>query len=181
MRKIICIVVLASLFGGCATQQPQMSREEWQKIRNRKYDVSQERVLSAAENVFKMADPSDVRFTYSDNSLKAVRWAAPFPINIWYHWDIVTKKNDSGTDVTVSITSTSAGLGVPGGMFPADSSDAIKLFYSRLDYLLGKSVEWKSCDDYELANPGATTLEALCLCADDLPPSKKTAAAATAF
>jgi tetratricopeptide (TPR) repeat protein len=39
------------------------------------------------------------------------------------------------------------------------SPDVIRLFYARLDYLLGKSPTWPTCDDYEGQRPSATTLE----------------------
>ncbi|MBW1722535.1 MAG: hypothetical protein JRJ78_10760 [Deltaproteobacteria bacterium] len=171
-RKTLLIICYILLLAGCATTQRHLSREEWMQVRNRHYaNISPEQVLKAAEKLFILADNKDFKFSYNNNSLKAVRWASPFPVNIWYHWDIVAVPSGNGTDVNVSISTTAAGFGVPGGMTPHDSPDVINLFYSRLDYLLGKSTVWLSCNDYKKKNPRSSTLEALCLLAEDSSPS----------
>ncbi len=168
-------ILLALILTGCATQQTkQLTREEWLQTKSRSYkDRSPEQVFSAAETVFLLADAKDMSFAHTNNSMKAVRWTAPFPVHIWFHWDIGVEPLGGGSSVNVQISTTAHGFGVPGGMTPYEySPDVISLFYSRLDYLLGKSATWDTCDGYKSKNPNAATLEALCLLADDLHPQE---------
>lgn len=143
-------------------------------MRNQRFtNVSADKVLNAAEQIFKLADDRDFQFSHNNNSLKAVRWAAPFPIHIWYHWNIEAESQERDTKVNVTISTSAFGFGVPGGMTPHDSPDVINLFYSRLGYLLGRNSVWHSCDEYESNNPQASTLEALCLLAEDVRPNSQ--------
>lgn len=164
------------LLSGCAPPPKKLSRDEWLKIRNHRYEnTSPDEVLTAAEQIFKLADENDTQFSYNNYSLTAVRWAAPFPIHIWYHWKINTASSGADTDVNVSISTTSHSFAAPGGMTPHDFPDVIKLFYTRLDYLLNKSTTWHSCDDFKKLNPQSSSLEALCLLAKDRAPSSAVA------
>lgn len=173
--KLLLLVCLTSIFAGCATPQKQLAREEWLQIRNQRFaNIPADKVLNAAEQIFKLSDNNDFRFSYNNNSLTAVRWAAPFPVHVWYHWNIETEQQESDTKVNVSISTTAFGFGVPDGMTPHDSPDVINLFYSRLGYLLGENGVWYSCEEYKSSNPQASTLEALCLLAEDSRPNSRT-------
>jgi hypothetical protein len=168
------LLIASSLLISCATPQKKLSREEWLNLTTHKYDsVSKEDVFKAIEKIFVLADESDTTFTHSPDSIKAVRWTAPFPVHIWYHWDCFVNQSENGVVVRVSISTTAHGFGVPGGMTPYNSEDVYKLFFSRLNYLLGESSKWYSCDEYKRENPKHTTLEALCMLSEDKQPDEK--------
>lgn len=158
------------LLAGCATIPRQMSREEALAVSTRTYTgVTTERVFEAATEVFKLSDnPTDINISYPDSeTMLAVRWTAPFPVHIWYHWTIKAVPAHKGTQVSTSIVTTAHGFAVPSGVTPYSSPAAQKLFYARLDYLLGKSTDWPTCEVYENQNPGSSSLESLCKLADD--------------
>ena len=168
--KVVAACVGALLLAGCATVPPPMSREETLSVSTRTYaGVTPERVFEAASEVFKLADkPADIKISYPDTeSMVAVRWTAPFPVHVWYHWTIKATPTPQGTEVSTSIVTTAHGFAVPGGTMPYSSPSAQKLFYARLDYLLRKGGTWPTCKTFKQQNPGSTSLESLCTLADD--------------
>lgn len=175
-RKIFRLYVslfLIFIFFGCAAPQKYISRAEWLELTTREYkSVSPEQVFSAVEKLFRLADKRDTEFTYSPNTITALRFTAPFPVLIWYHWSVSAVTTEVGTKVNISITTSSEGFATLTRRKPYQSIDVIHLFYSRLDYLLGKSDKWVTCKEYPINHPEHTTLEALCALADDLSPIK---------
>lgn len=173
--KILSLVALLSclcIFSGCAKQSPRVSHDEWLRLSSRTYNAPSKEVYAAIENIFDLADGEDVTITHRQDGLEAVRWTAPFPVHVWFHWHINIKEQDKdATKVFVTIDTTAHGFGVPAGKTPYQSFDVVNLFFKRLDYLLGESKTWVSCKQYEKLNPDSSTLEALCLLAKDEYPS----------
>lgn len=173
MKKLIFLVICCGFifFVSCGAPQKKLSRDQWLELSIRHYDSSDvNQVIAAVETLFNLADDSDVTFSHAPDSITAVRHSAPIPFHFWYHWNINILKAGSGVNVTVSISMTTHALAVPSGMMAHQSSDVLNLFFSRLDYLLGISNTWISCQTYKNTHPDYTTLEALCLLADDKVP-----------
>lgn len=169
-KRIILLCALACVIAasGCAGYKS-YTREQWLEGTTRVYDnVTTDQVLLATEKIFVLADESDVTFAHRQNGIKISRFTAPFPAVVYFHWDIQCEPVDNGVKVTV-IDLSASGQALLSYIEPNPLSglSVIDLYFKRLEYLLGKSQQWYSCKDYEQAFPDHTSLEALCILADD--------------
>lgn len=165
---LVCVCIFTV---GCATQK-KMTREEYLKMTNRTYeDVSEDNLLKAAEKLFYLSDGDDFTFHHAPKGLTAIRpWsiylilAATNGTDVWtvqVNEQINTKKiNVSvygstaiGGSIMPMVGAGGGGsvIGVPGagGGIPMSGTAIYELFWSRLDYLLGKTQKWKTCDEIE--------------------------------
>lgn len=178
---------------GCATQQS-MTRQESIDATQRTYEgVSESEFYQAAERLFKLSDEDDTRFSYQgENSMRVQRnWtiylvlAASFGSHDWVIQTEPTRDGVNGevyasmnaTGVTGAPTGGGGVSAITGpGMTNMINTPAIYgLFWARMDYLLGKSQDWPTCDDWEAKIDRGETyglIEPLCLAmnTDDLVP-----------
>lgn len=164
MRFVILLVTFAALVG-CAVKQPQMSREEFLRLTQRTYEgKTPEDVYSAAEKLFRLADGDDFRFFHTEDSLVATRsWLVYIVIGGAAGtdtWTVRARPVEGGTKVAVALnTSMGSVLPMPttGGDMAAGSLPAMAgnvtgsaiydIFWARMDYLLGKSDKWMTCEE----------------------------------
>jgi hypothetical protein len=173
-RGVLVLSLLA--FTGCAPTHPQLSQDDWIQIKTRTYPgVTSRQVVAAAEQLFRLADGSDTRFTYNadGSGMKATRtWLIYLVLSFnsgYYHWDLKATDRPEGTWVGVDLTGAIGAFLGPGQPVSVESPAAYYLFWSRMDYLLGRSTEWRTCAMQD-GRPPWGTLEPLCLLADDLIP-----------
>lgn len=173
--RFIFALSIGVLISACASVPEQMSRSESLEKTSKTYQaIKPDELFESIGQIFRLSDqPSDIVISYPDaERLLAVRWAAPFPIHTWYHWNIKVVASGAGSKVDVSIATTSHGFAVPAGMTPLNSPEVIKLFYARLDFLVGESrSDWPTCDDFRKLVRKRSSLDALCLLAEDRLPS----------
>lgn len=165
------------MLAGCATSRigPQ-DRASWQALHTHVLKgVSEQQVLDASEKLLKLAD-HDFTFDYPPHQLVGDRkWSVFLLIAATSgtdHWRLTTRDVPDGIELTVEISrqiatmvpqqtvgvtgpgagGTAVGFGsntLPGesvkGEFP------YQLFWSRLDYMLGKSQTWTTCKQAEAA------------------------------
>ena len=198
--RIIATAVVFVMLSGCAASRPDLTREEYLALVNRTYeDTSAEEGLAAAERLFRLADPRQVKFQHFDNGFRVYRrWsvymviAAAFGTDIW---DVRAAPSGQGTKLTVHLSRTSSNItGVPtptaagdtsatvitspgtGGV-PVDSTAIYDLFWGRMDYLLGRRPEWMTCEEASARRKEGLTygpLDALCsVTTDDLAPGEE--------
>lgn len=165
MKKPLCVFALALSLAGCAVKNPQMTRDEYLKTTQRTYqNITPDDVFKAAEKLFVLADGDDFNFHYTDDSMSASRnWsvylvlAAAMGSDTWH---IRTKNEGDSTRVSAMLTTSSSPVapmvttggdwtatGLPGGGSIVPGTAIYDVFWARMDYLLGKSDKWMTCEE----------------------------------
>lgn len=191
MKRITLVCAVALLVTACGTPPQKLSRSEWRDMTTRTYPgVNKEALLENIEYLFELADRKDVTITHYENGLTANRsvfvYAIIAAVSGHYRWDVKVIETDEGTTATTyvyaNLNGHTAVVTGPNSVAPytdsSNSGNALQskegydLFWSRLDYLTGKSDKWISCEEMaELTNTSAMgALEALCINADDESP-----------
>lgn len=194
MRNSIIFATVLLFLAGCAGQpMDAMSRDVWNKETKRVYrDLSEEKILSAAERLFVLWDGEDFTFSYGDSELTASRTWSFFAVVSYVdgtdYWKLKTKKisdNEVEVQVSLAVANSQSSMVIGGAspfMGPAMSGGSqvntpyiYRLFWSRMDYLLGLSDSWYSCDDWKkIANVDRGALGTACnpMAKDDRPTSE---------
>jgi len=168
-------------------------RRSYDAVRTRVYHGKcQEEVLTATTKLFSLAD-RDYFVTPSETGCMAARnWSVYFVIGFVMgkdYWYVTTEKTDAGTKIMIrEVTYATGYAGTPTGGGGAQvtalpslvNPDFIEydemrkqpqlyeVFFLRLDYLLGLSDKWVSCDDASVAE--YVSIDPLCLVASDKKP-----------
>jgi len=132
--------------------------------------VTPEEVFQASEQIFNLADEGDLDMVQDTRRLKVSRAVSDrqMPPNREV-WEIQAIPVNGSTQVIVSV----ALKGRRSRKVYPRNPDVYHLFYSRLEYLLGKSKTWVTCEDYEAQahhKPYWDEDGFLCLNADDVRP-----------
>lgn len=166
MRALpIAVLSAIVLLAGCATKQPQLTRAEYLKVTQRTYEgKSADDVFNAAEKLLRLADGDDFRFFHDDSSMSATRsWSVYLILAATMGtdtWTVRAKEMEGSVRVSAALN-TSAGSVLPmpttGGDMSAGSTPGMggnvpgtaiyDVFWARMDYLLGKSDKWMTCDE----------------------------------
>lgn len=184
MKKIFCGGMLALLLGGCATQHPPQSREDWLKTTTRTYSgVTKDQALTAAEKLLRLADGDDFALTYTADTVQATRsWSVYLVIAAAMgtdYWTIRADQVGDAVKVAVQVNTqsqsitpmptTTSGTWTAGTMpmsgSPVMGTAIYDVFWARMDYLLGKADEWMTCEKAnKRVSDGVTwgTNESLC-------------------
>lgn len=182
MRGLMAAVMVLML-AGCAVQPPQMTRDEYLQVTQRTYEgKTPDDIYRAAEKLFVLSDGQDFKFFHTEDSMVASRpWsvylvlAASMGVDTW---TIRAREVDSGTKVSAALnTSMGSILPIPttsgdmtaGGM-PSMAGNVpgtaiYDIFWSRMDYLLGKTDKWMTCKEADARVKSKVkwgTNEALC-------------------
>lgn len=165
MRKTIVTALVSLALAGCAAKNPQMSRDDWLQATTREYQgVDQDKLLTAAEQVFRWADGDDFSFSHSQTHLHATRnWsfylvlAAGFGID---QWIVEAHPTSDGIRAAVQVASQSQGVAptpTTGGNFSAGTTPTLggasiqgtalyRLFWERLEYAMGIRADYPDCE-----------------------------------
>ncbi len=148
--------VIVSILSGCAIQPPnQLSRSEWVAESQRTYKVTPDEVIEAAERVFKLSDGNDYRFQPHDNGIVATRgwsyylvFAAGFGST---KWKIDTIEKEPGNTLAKADTSVQHSMvfGPSSGYDPIPGNAIYRIFWSRMDWMLGLRKDWPTCEQSE--------------------------------
>ena len=195
--KPIVIVLAVVLIAGCVAPPPELTRQEYLALVNRTYESADgEEVLAAAEMLFRLADPDDVKFQHFDNGFRMYRpWSIYVVLAVSIGtdiWDVRVAPVEGGVTVTVHLSgtantvtgapvTTSSGatsvtaLTIPAaGGIPVNSTAIYDLFWARLDYLLGRRTDWMTCQEANARVKAGLTYgptDSLCsVTTDDLAP-----------
>lgn len=166
------LMAAALVLVGCTTQPTKpWTRAEAEAITTRTYrGVSPEQALDAAEQVFRLADENDVVFSYGTGALQAQRnvlvYAVLAAVSGNYRFDISAKPVSDGTQVTINTRSNMSGTYSFPTSTPVSWPQGYRLFFDRVDYLLGKKEHWLTCPEARKSY-GVQAIEELCLNADD--------------
>ena len=169
------------LVGACASRDrpPPLPDEAWDAAHNRHYEnLTQAEFYAAAEEVFRLADGNDFEFEYDvqeENQLVAKRSFFVFAIFIVVAgedaWYLRAIPNDGGIDGNARIFTrervSDGSWHVRKNTYLARSVAVLNMFWDRMDYVLGRSDHWPTCDEVEAmyeneTNPYRSSTGALC-------------------
>ena len=166
MRGKLAVVLLALVvLSGCAVKRPTQTREEWLQTTTRTYQgVTKDQALNAVEKLFRLADGDDFSIVHTEEGIQATRaWSIYVIISATFgrdYWTVKAEQKDGGVKLAVQaniemqnltpMPTTSSGTWTAGTMpmagRPINGTALYELFWARLDYLLGKSKEWMTCE-----------------------------------
>jgi hypothetical protein len=171
MRRIApaLLVILA----GCAPAARVTTHADWMKEATRSWPgETRARVIAAADAVVKHADPKDTAVEYNHHGFTARRkflvYALIATASGTETWTFSSAENALGTSATVRIIQRgTAQAGSHSERFRENQVylGSLRLFYARIDYLLGRRPDWITCSEAaaKLALPeGAPGLQSLC-------------------
>jgi len=162
LKKIIILSLILFLMG-CATPRPQLSREEWLAVSSRNYEgVTKDQALNAAEKLFRLADGDDFKIVHTEDGLYATRnWGAYMVIAFVAgtdYWQVKVTPTNNGIKAFVQVNTQSQGAMpmtttdgamtatmMPMSGSPVEGTAIYDVFWSRMDYLLGKRPDWMNC------------------------------------
>jgi len=148
------IVAVLAMLGGCAAPQQIVDRSDFLAEGAREYPgESKERVIKAAETVLRISDPTDFEFRYNLNGFEGLRrytiYAVLAAAQGRERWDFVTESTPGVTRASVSVSE----AGVTTGGYTQQryentmaSIPLYRLFWSRVDYMLGRRADWVTCE-----------------------------------
>lgn len=173
----LSIAIFAALLAGCATQK-QLTREEYVAATTRQYDgVTVEQVADAVEKVFRLADGDDFDIQHTEEGLTASRrWLVYIVIGASAgvdYWTLTAKPSGNGVLAKINASTqygnmVPIGQGVttmPGHNAGIRGTSLYDTFWRRMDYMLGKSDKWTTCEDASKKRKAGETWgldEALC-------------------
>lgn len=169
--KFLYLAIFVALVAGCAGRQASsQTREESIAMKTRVYsNADPERVIAAAERLLTLADGKDFSFSHTESGFQASRrWSVYLVIAAAFGtdtWAFSAVKEGAGTKATV-IAATSAQSASPmpvatstGGGVTASTGPQIQgaitstalydLFWRRMDFLLGQSDKWLTCNEWD--------------------------------
>jgi hypothetical protein len=153
MRNSPAIFVLL-LLTACARPQRVENHADWLKESTRVYaGETRARVIAAAEAVLKHADGRDTRFEYNQNGFSATR---PFGMNALAvgikgedRWTFSVREGKAGSATALRvIRSGTASAASKRSRFRENVVylGSFRLFYARIEYVLGRRTDWISCE-----------------------------------
>jgi hypothetical protein len=187
--RLLCLTVLILLTAACARPERAANHADWLKEATRVWSgETKARVIAAAEAVVKHSDPGDITVEYSKSGFSARRKFFIFAVLATAEgedrWTFSASENSEGASASVRIVQRGTARS---GNFSERFRDnqalvgSLRLFYARVDYMLGKRAEWVTCSGAvaQLSLPAeAPGLQSMCSITHqgaDAPPPQKLA------
>ena len=184
MNKLSLTVLIAFVvvLAGCAAPPKQLTRDEWLNATTRTYPgASKDQVLAASEKLLRLADGDDFDIRHTESGINATRawiaYAVIVGVSGTDYWDIRADQIGDGVKVSVQVstqTQSTSPMQMGATWMPVNSATPgtpahgvaiYDVFFSRLDYLLGKGGKWMTCkeaDERVKTNATWGNNEALC-------------------
>lgn len=172
VRPCGAIMPLLAL-AACAAPHQIVDRSDFLAEATRSYQgETAERVIDAAERVIKQSDPTNVEFRNSLNGFTALRryqvYAVLASARGREKWEFTADREPATGALRAGLTISEAGdVYGSGGRTPYEnpmnSIPLYRLFWARVDYVLGRNTEWKTCEEAadELRETKTNIVEAL--------------------
>jgi hypothetical protein len=154
---LIGAAIAALLLSGCASAPHQITdREDFVAEGTREFKgETAERVIKAAEIVLKTSDPSDFEFRYNLDGFEGLRRYVVYAVLATAvgreKWDFRAVRSEAGA-IRASVSISEAGR-TTGGYSSTPYEGAMasiplyRLFWTRVEYILGRRPEWISCQE----------------------------------
>jgi hypothetical protein len=183
----LAAVLLATWVSACATGERPNNHADWLKEATRVWPgETQARLISAAEAVVRHADPTDTTLEYSKAGFLARRKFVIYAVVAAAvgedRWTFSASENTEGASASVRIIQRGTAFsGSSSERFRDNQTDigGLRLFYARMDYLLGRRPDWVTCDaaaaklSLPVDKQGTDSLCGLTLQGRDAPPPAK--------
>jgi hypothetical protein len=151
----VLFAATAALLSACAPPHQIRDRSDFLAEATREYrGETPERVITAAQTVLRVSDPTDFEFRNSLNGFVGLRryviYAVIAAANGREKWEFNTEQPAPGM-VRAAVSVEDAGQAT-GGYTRERYEGAIasvplfRLFWDRVDYVLGRRADWKTCD-----------------------------------
>lgn len=152
---IIALTISSLALSGCATIRPTPPKNDWG---NRTYSGAQKKeIIDAAKEVIRLIDPSKTKIFDTADGFDAQRAKVSYYViesglDIFKFKFVAIESKDSiqttfDVDEIISRASFKT-LGMPvTNTGKPENRYVYDLFYSRVDYLLGKNEKWHNCKD----------------------------------
>jgi hypothetical protein len=158
MRKVFLVAAFAAALGACAAAPHQIvDRSDFLAEATRLYQgETTERVIDAAQRVIRQSDPKNVEFRNTLNGFAALRryfvYAVVASARGREKWEFTADRDPSGA-IKAGLTISDAGEVYGNGRTPYENAmvsvPLYRLFWSRVEYVLGRSNDWPTCEDAE--------------------------------
>lgn len=186
MRARILVAVFCLAVVACAQPRRVESHAEWLKESTRVYlSEDKARVIAAAETVLQHADGKDTRFEYNQSGFLAVR---PFGLNALVagikgedRWTFSVSGNKGGAATALRVIRSGTATAANKRSRFRDNAvyvGSFRLFYARIEYVLGRRADWVGCArasaalDLPADAPGTDLLCGLTHQSTDAPPAR---------
>jgi hypothetical protein len=184
------ILALALLTAACARGERTLNHADWLKESTRIWPgENKARVIAAAEAVVKHSDPGDIAIEYNRSGFVARRkffiYAVLATAEGEDRWTFSTSENSEGASAAVRVIQRgTARSGNVTDRFRENQTflGSFRLFYARIDYMLGRRPDWVTCKDAPAKlglpqeAPGLTSLCSITHQGADQPPPVKLSA-----
>jgi hypothetical protein len=195
MRRTCPLAALpVVLLAACTPASRVTNHAEWLNEATRVWPgETRARVIAAAEAVVKHADPRDTTVEYNRHGFSARRrffiYAVIATASGTETWTFSSAENTEGASATVRIIQRgTAHAGSSSERFRENQVylGSLRLFYARIDYLLGRRADWITCAEAQAklalptSSPGLQSLCSLTHQGRDAPPPAKVAPKPTA-
>lgn len=175
MGRVVCVFLSSMVLGACAAPHRIIDRDDYLAEATRSFpSQDRERVIRAAEAVLKQSDPDDWEFRYTAEGFTGLRryfvYAVLASASGREKWEFNTELANPST-IKASISVSEAGVSSGGySSRPYEGSMSsiplYRLFWSRVDYVLGRSQTWTTCqealDALAAKNENSLALSGLC-------------------
>lgn len=164
--RALAIVAATLALAGCNTPHQIVDRSDFLAEGTRTYrGEARERIVEAAEMVLKVSDPNDFEFRHSLNGFTGLRRYMVYAIVASQtgreKWDFLVEPEANGA-LKAAISVSEAGTTY--GNYTATpyenrmaSVPLYRLFWDRVDYVLGKREDWTTCEQAAAALQGTQT------------------------
>lgn len=151
---LAAVLALGTILPGCiAGGERVTSHADWEREATRFYPgESKARMIAAAEAVLRNSDPSDISFEYRASGFTARRkyfyYAVFASADGEDRWSFYAGENRKGAKATVYLVDRMALRTVAGNGRSRVNQRLIgtfRLFYARMDYVLGRRSDWPTC------------------------------------
>jgi hypothetical protein len=173
--RVLWIAALCVELAGCAAAPHQVrDRDDYLAEATRTFPgETRERILKAAETVLRISDPNDFEFRYTLTGFTGLRryfiYAVLAAASGREKWEFLTEPDQSGVRASVSISeegTTSGGNSSSRYENAMASVPLYRLFWSRVEYMLGKRPDWVTCEqasaELQASNTNTQALGGLC-------------------
>ena len=155
MRKYLIFAGLLFLAGCGAAPYKISDRQDYLAEATRVYaGETKERVLQAAETILKTSDPANIDMRYTGNGFTALRryfiYAVLAAARGQEKWEFNVEERPNAVEASLSVSDQGESVGgytrtrYEGAM---NSIPLYRLFWKRMDYMLGKRPDWVSCNE----------------------------------
>jgi hypothetical protein len=154
MRRCAIALLLGLLLSACMRGERPRTHAAWEREATRVWEKeTKARVIAAAEIVLKQSDPRDFLFEYNGNGFVARRRFHLFAVLATAsgedRWNFSAAGNEEGASAAIRIIQRgTARAGNATERFRDNQTfvGTFRLFYARIDYMLGRRKDWVTCD-----------------------------------